>query len=128
MSGRMAAKSLYESGEDYLEAILMLSEKQSQVFAIDIAKHLNVSKASVSKALSKLEEKGFLTIDGRNILLTDAGLEVAQDIYRRHRFFTEFLIEAGVDPELAAEEACHMEHTLSQDSFEKVEARYKLHD
>ena len=128
MVGRLGEKVLYESGEDYLEAILMLEEERGRVFAIDISKQLEVSKASVSKALTKLEERGFVQMDGRSVLLTDAGRDVAQSVLRRHRYFTRFLINAGVDPETAAEEACHMEHAISAESFDKVEAAYPVSD
>lgn len=124
MPGRISSKELYESGEDYLEAILMLREENGRVYAIDIAKHLDVSKASVSKALSRLEERGYLAVNGRDIALSEAGAAVAERILRRHRFFTEFLISAGVDPEVAEEEACHIEHAVSEDSFEKIAATY----
>lgn len=124
MPSKNQGKDIYESGENYLKNILMLENKQEVVHAIDLAKELDVSKASVSKALSKLEEKGFIVVHGRSIVLSDEGRAIAESMYRRLRFFTQFLIAAGVDPELAEEEACNMEHTLSEESFEKVAAHY----
>ena len=113
---------LRESGEDYLEAILVLQQERGAVRAIDIAEHLGVTKASVSKALSTLEGKGFIEVVKRDVRLTEAGAQVAHEILERHVFFRDLLIAAGVEPELAAEEACHMEHCLSSDSFAKLRA------
>lgn len=113
---------LRESGEDYLEAILVLQQERGAVRAIDIAEHLGVTKASVSKAMSTLEGKGFIEVVKRDVRLTEAGVQVAHEILERHVFFRDLLIAAGVEPELAAEEACHMEHCLSEDSFQKLKA------
>ena len=121
MAGRdESAKDIHESGEDYLEAILMIRQRSGRVFAIDVARQLDVSKASVSKALSKLEAKGYIRMDGRDVQLTEAGLPIAEKILARHHFFTRLLEGAGVDPKTAAEEACHMEHTISDDTFAKL--------
>ena len=113
---------LRESGEDYLEAILVLQQERGAVRAIDIAEHLGVTKASVSKAMSTLEGKGFIEVVKRDVRLIEAGAQVAHEILERHVFFRDLLIAAGVEPELAAEEACHMEHCLSEDSFQKLKA------
>ena len=113
---------LHESGEDYLEAILMINQRQGYVHSVDIAAQLGVTKASVSKAMSALEEQGYVRMERRDVQLTDAGREVAEEIYSRHVFFGDLLVAAGVEPELAAEEGCHMEHTLSEDSFQKLKA------
>lgn len=113
---------LRESGEDYLEAILVLQQERGAVRAIDIAEHLGVTKASVSKAMSTLEGKGFIEVVKRDVRLTETGTQVAHEILERHVFFRDLLIAAGVEPELAAEEACHMEHCLSEDSFQKLKA------
>lgn len=113
---------LRESGEDYLEAILVLQQERGAVRAIDIAEHLGVTKASVSKAMSTLEGKGFIEVVKRDVRLTETGAQVAHEILERHVFFRDLLIAAGVEPELAAEEACHMEHCLSEDSFQKLKA------
>lgn len=117
--------NLLESGEDYLEAILMLSNKQKDVHAIDVANELNFSKPSVSIALKKLKEGGYIDIDEHNHLhLTDSGLSVASKIYERHVLLTKILEELGVDKETAQEDACKLEHDLSIKSFEAIKNYY----
>ena len=117
--------NLLESGEDYLEAILMLSTKQKDVHAIDVANELNFSKPSVSIALKKLKEGGYIDIDEHNHLhLTDSGMEVAQKIYERHILLTQILIELGVDSEVAAKDACKLEHDLTTQSFQAIKNYY----
>ena len=112
---------LYASGEDYLEAILVLQKKLGMVRSVDVARHMEVSKPSVCHAVATLRDGGFLTMDEDHFLhLTDVGREVAESIYERHFFFTEQLITAGVDPKTAEADACRIEHTISQDSFEKI--------
>ena len=112
---------LHASGEDYLEAILVLQKKMGMVRSVDVARHLEVSKPSVCHAVATLRDGGFLMMDEDHFLhLTDVGREVAERIYERHRFFTEQLIAAGVDPKTAEADACRIEHTISQDSFEKI--------
>ena len=110
---------LHASGEDYLEAILILQEQKGMVRSIDVARHLDVSKPSVSHAVTTLKDGGFLTMDEDYFLhLTDIGCEVAEQIYEKHRFFTERLIAAGVDPETAERDACRIEHVISDQSFQ----------
>ena len=117
---------LHASGEDYLEAILVLHKNMGMVRSVDVARHLEVSKPSVCHAVATLRDGGFLTMDEDYFLhLTDAGLEVAEQIYEKHRFFTERLIEAGVDPETAERDACRIEHVISQESFERLRDAYK---
>ena len=117
---------LHASGEDYLEAILVLHKKMGRVRSVDVARHMEVSKPSVCHAVATLRDGGFLTMDGDFFLhLTDAGLEVAEQIYEKHRFFTDRLIEAGVDPETAERDACRMEHVISQEAFERLKNAYK---
>ena len=112
---------LYASGEDYLEAILVLQKKLGMVRSVDVARHMEVSKPSVCHAVATLRDGGFLMMDeGHFLHLTDVGREVAEKIYERHCFFTEQLITAGVDPKTAEADACRIEHTISQDSFEKI--------
>lgn len=112
---------IYASGEDYLEAILMLQKKNGMVRSIDLARHMEVSKPSVSHAVKTLREGGFLTMDKDYCLhLTDIGHEVAEKIYERHRFFTEQLIAAGVDPKTAEADACRIEHIISDESFDRL--------
>ena len=109
---------LYASGEDYLEAILVLKQKQGMVRSVDVARHMDVSKPSVCHAVATLRNGGFLTMDEDHFLhLTDIGREVATSIYERHCFFTEQLIAAGVDPKTAEADACRMEHVISTESF-----------
>ncbi len=112
---------LYASGEDYLEAILVLQKKLGMVRSVDVARHMEVSKPSVCHAVATLRDGGFLTMDEDHFLhLTDVGREVAERIYERHCFFTEQLIATGVDPKTAEADACRIEHIISQDSFEKI--------
>lgn len=118
--GRFMA--LRESGEDYLEAILMLRRENGVVRSVDIADHLGVTKASVSKAMSMLEERGYVEMAKRDVRLTEKGLARAEHVLEQHVFFRDLLLAAGVDALVAAEEACHMEHCLSDDSFDKLKS------
>ncbi|WP_119311230.1 MULTISPECIES: metal-dependent transcriptional regulator [Oscillospiraceae] len=112
-------KQLHASGEDYLEAVLVIQKKKGMVRSVDVARHLDVSKPSVCHAVSTLKEGGFLIMDENSFLfLTDVGREVAEQTYEKHCFFTRQLVAAGVDPQTAEREACRMEHTISQRSFE----------
>ena len=112
---------LHASGEDYLETTLVLQKKLGMVRSVDVARHMEMSKPSVCHAVASLRDGGFLMMDEDHFLhLTDVGREVAERIYERHRFFTEQLIAAGVDPKTAEADACRIEHTISQDSFEKI--------
>ena len=112
---------LRASGEDYLEAVLMLQKKNGMVRSIDLARHMEVSKPSISRAVAILQEGGFLTVDSDYFLhLTEAGREVAEKIYERHRFFTEQLIAAGVAPKTAEADACRLEHIISDESFDRL--------
>lgn len=112
---------IHASGEHYLEAILMLQKKNGMVRSVDLARHMEVSKPSVSRAVAVLQQGGFLTMDSDYFLhLTGIGQEVAEKIYERHQFFTEQLVAAGVDQETAEQEACRMEHAISDTSFQKL--------
>ena len=113
---------LHTSGEDYLEAILVLRKTKNELRSIDLAEHLGVSRPSVSRAVGLLKEGGFLKDGDGSLEFTQAGLETAKRIYERHCFFKKQLIQAGVDEKTAEEEACRMEHALSQDSFDKIRA------
>ena len=109
------------SGEDYLEAILVLKKKLGMVRSVDVARYLEVTKPSVCHAVATLRDGGFLTMGSDYFLhLTDVGQEVAEQIYEKHRFFTERLIAAGVDPETAERDACRIEHVISDESFRKL--------
>ncbi len=117
---------LHESGENYLETILVLSKKSSFVRAIDIADALNFSKPSVSVAMKKLTKGGYIKVakDGA-ITLTDTGLKIAEKIYDRHVFLTNWLISLGVDQDIASEDACRMEHIISQQTMEALKKSYE---
>ena len=113
--------ALHQSGEDYLEAILVLRQQNGIVRSIDVAQHLGYSKPSVSRAVSILKNSGYLTMekDGR-LELTEMGEERAQLVYERHRFLSEWLVKLGVPPEIAAEDACRIEHVISAQTFEAI--------
>ena len=114
---------LHASGEDYLEAILVLQRKKGMVRSVDVARHMDVSKPSVCHAVATLKNVGFLTMDdGFFLHLTNIGREVAEQIYEKHRFFTERLIAAGVDSEIAEADACRIEHVISEESFRRLKA------
>ena len=114
---------LHASGEDYLEAVLVLQKQKGMVRSVDIARHMDVSKPSVCHAVATLKDGGFLTMDdGFFLHLTNIGREVAEQIYEKHRFFTERLIAAGVDPETAERDACRIEHVISEESFRRLKA------
>lgn len=114
---------LYESGEDYLETILILHNRKNYVRAVDVAHEMGVSKPSVSRAMGILRDGGFIYVeeDG-DIRLTDAGREVAERIYERHRILTRWLVDLGVPEEIAAADACKLEHDISIESFEALKA------
>lgn len=117
---------LHESGEDYLEAILMLEQEKGTVRAIDIARHLDYSKPSISRAVGLLREHGYVTVDeGGLIHLTESGRRVADGIYERHRLLTAWLVRLGVGEETAAADACKLEHDLSDETFEKLKAHIR---
>lgn len=112
---------MQESGEMYLEAILILSRQKGQVRSIDIAEYMSFSKPSVSRAVGLLRSGGYIAVESDGyITLTEAGQEVAEKIYERHTILTECLTRLGVSPETAAEDACRMEHTISDESFEAI--------
>lgn len=121
---------LYASGEDYLEAILMIQKEKGMARSVDVARHLGFSKPSVSHAVGILREGGFLTVDADGFLhLTETGREVAEKIYDRHQLFAKMLMDVGIEAVVAEQEACKMEHTVSQESFEKIrEAHRRYYD
>jgi DtxR family Mn-dependent transcriptional regulator len=114
--------TLKESGENYLETILILKERKGSVRSIDIANELGYTKPSVSRAVKILADKGLLVMDpGGELVLTDKGLEIANAIYERHRILSEFFVTVlGVDKSLADEDACRIEHVISDESFSKI--------
>ena len=109
---------ILKSSEDYLETMMMLQEERGYVRSIDVAEQLGVTKPSVSYATKRLRENGYLTMDPNGaITLTQAGLEIAQRMYTRHKLLKNFLIRLGVDEETASEDACKIEHDLSEQTF-----------
>lgn len=116
-----------ESAEDYLERILMLQENgNNNVHAIDIATSMNYSKASVSIALKKLENEGYVSVGPKQVLnLTPSGLEIASKVYERHKILSGLFIYLGVDKDIAREDACKIEHDLSEESFQAVKRIYE---
>lgn len=114
-------EDLHKSGEDYLEAILILTKQKGCVRSIDVAEYLNFSKPSVSKAVSLLRKSGYLEVNTDHLLfLTKNGRAIAEEIYERHCFFTELLESAGVDHKTAETDACAMEHDISSVSFKHL--------
>lgn len=112
---------LHASGEDYLKAIYILQKDKGMVRSIDVAEQMGVSKPSVSHAVKLLREGGFIVMDDDYTLhLTDLGREIAEKLYERHQYFAEQLTGAGVDVTIAEAEACKMEHTISDASFQKL--------
>ena len=112
---------IHQSAEDYLETILMLSQRMGKVRSIDVVNELGFTKASVSIAMKKLRENGYIAVDGEgNLTLLEPGLEIAQRIYSRHRLLTHFFVQLGVDEQTAAEDACKAEHILSEQTLEKI--------
>ncbi len=112
----------FESKEDYLERILMLSEKSNLVRAIDIATSMNFSKPSVSIALKKLKADGFILVNEEtgNVTLTKTGMAIAKEIYERHKVISTALMMIGVSEETALEDACKVEHNISRETFTKI--------
>ncbi|MCI8914827.1 MAG: metal-dependent transcriptional regulator [Lawsonibacter sp.] len=112
---------IQESAENYLEAILMIKEEKGVVRSIDIVRHMDFSKPSISRAMSLLRENGYITVDKEgHIELTTSGMEIASRIYERHRWLTQWLTKLGVSPEVAAADACRMEHDISAETFQKL--------
>ncbi len=113
--------AIQESGEMYLETILILSKAQGMVRSMDVAAYMNFSKPSISRAVSILKKDGYVNMDRDGALtLTEAGRAIAESIYARHVMLTDFLTALGVDPKVAAEDACKMEHDISDETFEAL--------
>ena len=112
---------IQESGEMYLETIHVLLKKNGHVRSIDISEHMGYSKPSVSRAVGLLKNGGYILVDrDGSITLTPEGLETAEKIYERHTVLTQFLVRLGVDPEVAAEDACKLEHAISDQSLQAI--------
>ena len=113
--------AIYQSGEDYLESILRLREQGKAVRSIDVVSDLGYSKPSVSVAMKKLRESGYIQVEDNGVItLTPTGEAVAMRTWERHRTLTEFFIRLGVDPKVAEQDACKVEHDLSDETFEKL--------
>lgn len=119
--------NLQESGEMYLETILILSQKSKTVRSVDIAEYMGFSRPSVSRAVGLLKKGGYIVINKNGYLfLTDSGKEIAETIYERHTIFTEFLMRLGVDEDIASDDACKIEHYMSNTSFEAIKRHLEL--
>lgn len=117
---------IQESAENYLETILILNLRNPPVRSIDIVNELSVTKPSVSVAMKNLRENGYITMDDAGfITLTAKGKEIAETMYERHTLLTKWLEGLGVNPETAAEDACRIEHVISEDSFEAIKKLFK---
>lgn len=114
-----------QSEQDYLESILTLGKEKSVVHRIDVAKRLNVSQAAVNKAMKLLLEKGYVYEDGKHLYLTGEGKTYAEEVYEKHCILRAFLEKLGVSPAVAEEDACHMEHVVSSETFAKMKAFLK---
>ena len=118
--------NIHESAEDYLESILMLKEQIGEVRSIDIVNKMNYSKPSISIAMKKLRESGYIEMDDNGyITLLPPGLEIAQRIYQRHRLLEQVLIAIGVEPKKAEDEACKIEHDIDDDTYDKIRLFYE---
>lgn len=118
---KMCNISLTSSMEDYLEAVLVLQQKHGYIRCVDVAGYLGVTKPSVSRAVKELsKQKCLLKKDDGTLSLTEQGRQIAQQIYEKHQFFTKQLIEAGVPRDIAVQDACRLEHVISETSFNKL--------
>lgn len=116
-------QKIHESSENYLETILILTQRKGSVRSVDIAAELEFSKPSVSVAMKQLRENGCITVNGDGLIsLTEKGKEIAEAVYERHTLFTNWLVSLGVDKDIAAEDACRIEHVLSAESFEAIKS------
>ena len=113
---------LQESGEMYLETIYRLSLEKNIVRSIDVVEHMGYSKPSVSRAVNLLKQGGYLTVeDSGNLLLSESGKEIGEKIYTRHKLLTQMLVMLGVDEQTASEDACRMEHAMSDETFAAIQ-------
>jgi Mn-dependent DtxR family transcriptional regulator len=119
---------MQESGENYLESILVLSQQKGMVRSIDVVNAMNFSKPSISNAMRRLRENGYIRMERTGwITLTDKGREVAEAVYERHRLLTGYLVKLGVSEKTAAEDACRIEHVLSQETFDCIKNHAESH-
>jgi Mn-dependent DtxR family transcriptional regulator len=123
MKRRFILKKLHRSGEDYLETVLILQKKNGCVRSVDVANYLKVTRPSVSRAIGILKDGGFLLMNGdKTLSLTEIGADVAERVYEKHCVLKDRLVSLGVDPEIAEQDACGIEHIISYESFEKIKA------
>ena len=121
--------ALQESGEMYLETILILSRENGRVRSVDISEHMGYSKPSVSRAVGLLKQDEFITVEKEGFIhLTEKGLAVAQKILDRHTILTQMLVALGVSNETAANDACRIEHVVSDETFEAIRSHVQKHD
>lgn len=119
---------LQESGEMYLETIYILSQKNGTVRSIDVGEYMGFSKPSVSRAVGILKKNGYLVMDGEGYLtLTDPGLSIAKKIYERHTELSDFLVLLGVNPDIAVQDACKIEHDISDETFQAIKLHVQRH-
>jgi len=119
--------TIHESGEMYLETILILAKDKPDLHAIDISEHMGYSKPSVSRAIGILKKEGYITVDEHlHIRLTESGKKIAEKIYERHTVISEFLCSIGVDEQTAADDACRIEHVISDRSFTELKNYMKV--
>jgi Mn-dependent DtxR family transcriptional regulator len=125
MKKEVGLLKIQESAENYLETILVLKNRKGQVRSIDIANELNFSKPSISNAMKQFRENGYIIVDENGyITLTEDGHKIAENVYERHLILTTFLMQLGVSEENAREDACRIEHVISQESFNKIKDSY----
>ncbi len=118
--------NIHESAEDYLEMILMLREEKGYARSTDIAAKLGVTKPSVSFAMKNLRENGYINMDQDNyITLTETGDSIARRIYNRHKVLTQFLVQLGIDEQIARKDACKIEHDISEETFAAIRSQLK---
>ncbi len=121
--------SLKESGEMYLESIYILNKSNNMVRSVDIAEHMNFSRASVSRGVNLLKKQGLLEMDAEcHITLTEDGTKIAEKIYERHTVITKMLAAIGIDEETASEDACRIEHVISEETFNGLKAHLKMYE
>lgn len=120
---------MHESGEMYLETIYILSKKKTQIRSIDVAEYMGYTKPSVSRAVGLLKKSGHILVDKDGyITLTDKGLQISEGMYERHTILTNLLVSLGIDEETASEDACKIEHDISEKTFSALKSLYEKHE
>ncbi|MGI6727928.1 MAG: metal-dependent transcriptional regulator [Anaerovoracaceae bacterium] len=117
---------IFESAENYLETILILQKRNGEVRSIDIANELDFTRPSVSNAMKQFRQNGYITMDNKGyITLTERGMKIAISMYERHIILSKFLIALGIEEDMAKEDACRIEHVISQTTFNKIKEHYE---